>query len=124
VRNYDESAELFRYVWSHCYHLLTESEQKIDTALLVRAKIAAARNERLTEKLLTPRAFFGDPEVEAAVAEGYEGFRERTYQRLLADAEVQRLIKRCPQCRRIVATPRARQCLWCHYDWHNEPYYA
>jgi hypothetical protein len=26
---------------------------------------------------------------------------------------------RCPDCRRVVKTPEARQCLWCGYDWHS-----
>lgn len=27
-------------------------------------------------------------------------------------------INRCPECSRIVRTPRAKQCLWCGHDWH------
>jgi hypothetical protein len=38
---------------------------------------------------------------------------------LLADPRCQALINRCPRCQRVVATPKARQCLWCKYDWHD-----
>ncbi len=30
-------------------------------------------------------------------------------------------VNRCPRCGRIVVTPQARQCTWCHCDWHDAP---
>jgi len=27
----------------------------------------------------------------------------------------------CPRCGKIARTSRARQCRWCHHDWHDQP---
>jgi hypothetical protein len=27
----------------------------------------------------------------------------------------------CPHCGKPLATSEARQCLWCHVDWHEQP---
>lgn len=30
-------------------------------------------------------------------------------------------VNRCPECNRILETPRSRQCLWCKYKFHEVP---
>ena len=39
--------------------------------------------------------------------------------RLLADHREEIVVNRCPRCRRIVRTPKAKLCLWCGYSWHH-----
>jgi uncharacterized OB-fold protein len=39
-------------------------------------------------------------------------------ERLLREHANEIVINRCPACGRIVATPKARQCLWCGHDRH------
>ncbi|MCA9017338.1 MAG: hypothetical protein KDA77_18595 [Planctomycetaceae bacterium] len=52
--------------------------------------------------------------------EGVVPFRNKVRDRILSEHGDQILINRCAKCNRIVATPRAQQCLWCGYDWHHQ----
>ena len=55
-----------------------------------------------------------------ALAIGLLQYRESVIQRLLRNVQSGSItINRCPKCGRIVRTPRARQCRWCGFDWHN-----
>jgi hypothetical protein len=119
--DYEDQLELSYYVRRHCRHLMTPLERRADDAILVRAKAAAAEgkgNPALAEVILKKGGCLHDSEVEVELAQGAEAFRQRLLGRLLADPGVQALINRCPQCCRIVRTPRARQCFWCGCDWH------
>ena len=81
---------------------------------------ALAKNDSgQSRRLLERKEFCGDPQVEEAMAEGHEAFRERVYRRILSELVGLGLINRCPACRRVVRTPQARQCFWCGHDWHD-----
>src|SRR5262245_61170602 len=59
-----------------------------------------------------------DPAVDSALEQGHGAFLDRVRDRILAEVGNQLVMNRCPMCRRIVRTPKARQCMWCHHDWH------
>jgi len=59
------------------------------------------------------------PESEELLAGGHERFWRCVSEQLLRDHRASIVINRCPRCSYIVASPAARQCLWCHYDWHG-----
>ncbi len=115
---YDEERELTRYVWDHYQELMTEFEQRVGWAHLAEGK-AAAGHQGVAEFILRRRSIAGDPEAEAALADGVEAFRQRVCRRVLAERGAEAFVNRCPRCRRVVRTPRARQCLWCGFDWHS-----
>jgi hypothetical protein len=117
--SYDEEAEVWRYIGRWYNHLFTDDE-RILTA------------QRLQE--LVPEA--SPSEIEAVLAESHGGKAESrpAVRRLLSAVDdltrnaIDRIcrehaetlsIKRCPACHRIVASPAAKQCLWCGYDWHS-----
>src|SRR5437870_9883911 len=101
---------------------MTDVERRAEQAYLARTKAdgAYARgNPEMAWLILDKWGCVGDRQIAAALAEGGPAFRKRVFQRVLADPAAQALINRCPRCRRIVRTPRAKQCLWCHHDWHS-----
>lgn len=53
--------------------------------------------------------------------DGPEAFRRRVCRRILADAAGEVFVNRCPRRGKVVRTPRARQCFWCGFDWHQPP---
>ncbi len=57
-------------------------------------------------------------DVVAAISDGPDAFRDRVRDRLLAECADEIFINRCSRCSRVVATPRAQQCLWCGHTWH------
>ena len=111
-RPYDDDDELTRYVLNYFPHLLTHRERLVLHLATMRAKkLTAAR----VESWLTP-------EIAAALEdEGPEGFRRRTRDQVLKEHADSIYVNRCTMCRRVVATPKARQCLWCGHDWHKTP---
>jgi hypothetical protein len=115
---YDEEVELTRYIWGHCTHLMTEFERRVGRAATAREKAAAAEGEAMKRMLSVRWGLCGDPEVDSALSEGSDAFRRSVCRRILSDRGDE-IINRCPQCRRVVRTPRARQCFWCGHDWHG-----
>jgi hypothetical protein len=116
--DYDEARELTHYVWAHCQGLMTPFERYVGYVNIVRAKAARSKSERMRE-WLHPKCAFGEPQIEAALADGPEAFCRRVRDRLLAEQADALFINRCPACGRIVRTPLARQCFWCGFDWHG-----
>lgn len=115
---YDDDRELTDYIWHNYRHLLTAFEWRVWNA-----DTADWKAERSSEKMAsTIRKRWGsqnDPEVAAALERGIAVFRREARNRILAEHPEEVTINRCSRCQRIVATPLARQCLWCGLDWHN-----
>jgi len=115
--NYDEDEVLTDYVWRQCHTHFTDFEHMGWKAVQAREKAAAVESTRIKRMVVEKWAGDNDPNVIAALAQGVEAFRLAVRDRVLRDHP--ELINRCPQCRRIARTPRARQCRWCLYDWHS-----
>jgi hypothetical protein len=115
--DYDEELELTRYVWLYHQRLMTEFEQRVGWAYLAEGK-AAIGHSGVAEFILRRHGIAGNPEAEAALADGVETFRRRVCRRVLADHGAEVFVNRCPSCGRVVRTPLAKQCLWCSHDWH------
>ena len=112
---YDEESELTRYVWDHYLPLVTDFERRVGTAIIWRQKAVASGSPQMART-------FGktdDPEIGFALSEGAEAFRRRVRGRLLVEHAGEVFVNRCPNCERVVRTPRAQQCLWCGHDWHE-----
>src|SRR4051794_23551648 len=101
---YDEDRELTRYVWDHYARLMTAFESRVGSAVIGRAKAAAARSPEMAA-LHRRRGEIGVPEVEAALADGPEAFRQRVRDRLLSKHGAEVFVNRCPSCGRVVRTP-------------------
>jgi hypothetical protein len=115
--SYDEGRVLTSYIWHHYRHLFTEFERKVERKITVEMKSkhlsSELRAERLARHCGPP-----DPDVNSALRQGHWAFLDRVRTRILAEEAEHIIINRCPMCLRIVRTPKARQCLWCHHDWH------
>lgn len=110
---YDEDEVLTEYIWFNFYHLMTGAEQWGEKA---RASTDPEMNR-------TGAVVFG-PGVWADMVRSYwlnpDNYRRRVRDRLLRDHGDTIDIRRCPSCDRIVKSPKAKQCLWCGNDWHQE----
>jgi predicted RNase H-like HicB family nuclease len=115
---YDEEEELRRYIWGFCKHLLTDLERRADHVAFVRAKYSGADREEERRFWLKNNGVTESPDVDRVLSAGWEAFRESVFQRIVSERG-ESILNRCPRCRRIVKTPKARQCLWCGHDWHG-----
>jgi hypothetical protein len=116
---YDENREEARYIWDNFHRLLTEFEQQVGRAIRGRTKAAASDSPTLRKMLNERWGRVGDAQIESALADGAEAFRQRVARRVLAEHASEVVINRCPACGRVVRIPRARQCFWCGLDWHG-----
>lgn len=113
MRDYDESKVLPRYVCEYFRHLLTDTERRVTRGWLV-AKKAELAGKSVEE-------YFRDSEAEALAAAlngEPDGALALVAERIIRDHPDEVFINRCPSCTRVVATPKAQQCLWCGHDWH------
>jgi hypothetical protein len=116
--NYDEDEELTRFVWDYYGQLMTEFERRVGWAHLAEGK-AAAGHTTVAEFILRRHGIADDPEAKAALADGVDAFRRRVCRRLLAEHGAEIHVNRCAKCMRVARTPKARQCFWCGFDWHD-----
>ena len=115
---YDDEDELATYVWNFYRQFLTPVESRAWPAVFALAK-ARVGSVKFAEGLLKSKYLTDDPDVVAVLSDGPEAFRLRTAQRIVRDHGCDVFINRCPRCTKVVRTPRARQCLWCGFDWHH-----
>lgn len=116
--DYDDDSELTRYVWDHFSDRMADFERRVGKAIIGRVK-GARTIAPLSHMILVRWGRTDDPEINAALADGPDVFRHRVRTRVLAEAADQLFVNRCQRCQRVVCTPRARQCLWCGFDWHD-----
>lgn len=114
---YDEEAELTLYIWDHFRNLMTSIEKLTNKAISVDQKSQHASPE-LARKMRERWGSLEDPDIAEALKDGVEAFRRSVKDRVIQDSGDEVFINRCPECQRILTTPKARQCLWCGYDWH------
>lgn len=122
VHEYDDDAELTRYIWSNYQHLLNEAEHLALKALLAEEKALAweKHNNHAKASLLRNKWVNRDDSVVVELLkEGPDVFRDRVRKRILVDCRNEVFVNRCSRCERIVRTPKAEQCLWCGHDWHK-----
>lgn len=60
-----------------------------------------------------------NPEAFALMTDGREEFMRRVRDRILRDHRDKVFLNNCPRCGGLAMTPKAQQCRWCFYDWHQ-----
>lgn len=114
---YEEEKELAEYAWRLRDRFMTPFERRCFFAGLIREKWAGLDSEQ-ARTYLGQHGALDDIEVNRALLRGFDAFVERTKTRIAREIRRSPYLARCPECARIVATPEARQCLWCGHDWH------
>ena len=124
VDAYVEAGVLVGYLWRNYGHLFSDDEHRAVRAMMGEAKIShyckAGRAPAEYADLI--REMMGSieaPETKALLADGVDEFYRRGCERVLRDHSASIIINRCPRCACIVVSPKSRQCLWCHHDWHD-----
>ena len=115
TQDYDEQAELRRYLWGQFSVICTEAERSVYKANLGRQKAA---NSPSQDRML--RKMFGDwsePLIAAELRDGFDSYSNRVLQRIDSECRELFYINRCEACGRIVATPKACICGWCGHEW-------
>ena len=115
---YDEETVLTRYVWTHYLALLTNEEKKVGRAIICRQKMTIRPGE-MSDNVIKKMGL-NDPSIQHALKDGFDTYRDKVRRRVLQDHPEQVFINRCPKCEKVVGTPKARLCKWCHHKWFDE----
>lgn len=123
---YNEEAEFDRYFNRNYAQLLQEDERELFRIMLLNQKFESSSSEIIKEQLRKQLAYAIHRLTRGESVEGIETLFEDLvdqHNRRLGPVidEIRRKIApaRCPECKRIVRTPEAKQCLWCGADWHD-----
>ncbi|WP_223788304.1 hypothetical protein [Marinicella meishanensis] len=111
-KKYDDEKELNRYVLGYYTGLLTRIES-------LGLAAASAKSEKMIDMLRQKWGAQNNPEVVEALSQGIERFRTTVRNRILTEHADEVFINRCPECKKLVATPRAQLCLWCGHIWKD-----
>jgi len=114
--NYEEESILTEYIWNNYRHLLSPFDLRVEKADLLRKKSLPPVQERMVTRMWGETS---SPDVEEALKDGFDAYQRAAVRRILRGHVNEVFINRCPRCNRVVRTPRARQCLWCHHRWHK-----
>jgi hypothetical protein len=114
---YDDRAELTDYLWHNYVALFSVQELLAAKTLMAEEKANFTKSKGVRKLLLSRWSARGNSEIDQLLADGPEKFRERAAGRVLAMHGDTIYVNRCELCSRVVATPEARQCLWCGNDW-------
>jgi hypothetical protein len=108
-REYDEALQLGFYLfWYDEIGVMTPDERLAIMAVVREAKSLDVPSDEVHHS------------VEPYVQRLDLAYR-RVGERVLGGGYDLSFVNRCPRCCRIVRTSKARQCMWCHHDWHEAP---
>lgn len=114
---YDEDRQLAAYIFRHYAHLFTPMEKRGALAAFADDK-AKVGSEGFARFIWKRHQLADDKVLAEELKDGIDAFRRRTAERVIGRHRADVFVNRCPRCGRVVATPKAQQCLWCGNDWH------
>ena len=112
-------SNLVGYIFNHYLHLMTETEQKANSSLLLLEKARASSSEAMRQKALDLSGY-QNPEIREFISMGIEDFRQHVCQRLLSSHRNDIFLNYCPECGNLTATPKAKLCLKCGHSWFDD----
>ena len=115
--DYIEDHLITEYILKNYRHLLSGLEGRILHAI-GHGRSDVLETEAAKKKVERVWGHAGDEEIDAALADGIDVFKKRVRDRIVNDHSKEVSLARCPKCKKLLRTPRARQCRWCKYDWH------
>ena len=96
--------------------LMTPQERSALRQLSLLAKVKYTDSPAI-KKVLMEKWGNNDPEIAALVEMGWEPFLQMVHDRILREYPDE--VNRCPKCKKLTATVKAKQCFACGHDWHD-----
>lgn len=119
VEHYDDARALRAYAHTHFPHLMTPLERRVTEYIApIVSDSAESKIQKLHEYLESRDGHADDADVINAFQTPLEQRIKNAMDRVMMERRSEIVENRCPECHRLVRTPKARQCLWCGNDWH------
>lgn len=119
---YDENHVITDYIWSNYGYLMTDIEYRAGMTILLfrKANAYADGDEIKLAQLQNSYKVDQNEEANDLLKDGHELFLQQVSERLLQEKKQEVFINRCPECSRVVRTPKSKQCYWCGYYWGDK----
>lgn len=116
------SPEKSAYVFKYYAHLMTLTEKAAfrNFFFIEKKEAYKSRNPEKSDSHFYEKKYIKLPKVLALMEGGFEAFRDRTVQRMLEEHADEVFFNYCPECNKLVRTPKAKQCHHCFHSWHDE----
>lgn len=113
TRKYNEAGHLKHYLFRWHGNLIPD-EEKYPTAEYFRKCVPSASPEDIDAILSDDESEVSTPEMEATLLAAWDQFDVALCDKILDEHKL--VIRRCPQCNRILESPMAKLCIWCDYN--------
>ncbi len=117
MNNNELYPELADYIYNYCGKYFWEKEKLADRHLRTLAKSDAA-NTAMYKLLMQHQWISSDPVVLELAKNGFEEYKRKVTERIFNEHKHELELNLCAKCGKIARTPMAKQCRFCHYDWH------
>jgi hypothetical protein len=108
--------ELEDYIYHYCQKFQTADELTAGKTLMYTSKTTS---EGMLSMMLEKGWISKEPAILNMIADGYQSFKRRVVERIWREHANALPLNLCPKCYKIARTPEARQCRFCHHDWHG-----
>jgi hypothetical protein len=110
--------EKAKYIIAHYGSLLTPDQTIALRHIRSTFKLEDAKDERLSKMYYKTGWLSNDPAILQLLAQGEDQFMLKCAERILKDSPEKVFLNLCPACGNLARTPYAKQCRYCHHDWH------
>ena len=113
--NYDEETTLTEYIWHNYSELITPFEKIVSEASkkYESGNISNGNSLAVISACLAKSNESSDQEMAKHYKQGYEYFRKKVRQRVMAMYSNSIEIKRCPKCNHIIVPSSLTKCKYC-----------
>lgn len=118
--------ETVDYILNHFSSLMNEKESLAWRHYSSDYKLTHGENQDTVEKrrkiYLNKGWLTDDEQTLRLLKNGIDHFRLKTAERILEENLAKIYFNNCPKCEELARTPKAKQCRFCGYDWHQKKY--
>ncbi|MBP6430376.1 MAG: hypothetical protein KA319_01290 [Ferruginibacter sp.] len=110
--------ELIDYIFEYQSKFMTKNEKAAQWHGFAMEKSENGSNKSLYNFFKERNLISFDKEVLALLKFGFKDFKEKVATRIFKEHKDELELNTCPKCNKIARTTLAKQCRFCHHDWH------
>jgi hypothetical protein len=110
--------ETANYIITYFSELMTPPEKAALRHQHSLIKLEGDENDQRTKLYYRRGLLSTDPYVLDLLSAGPDQFMIKCAERILNEHPKKVHLNLCPKCNKLARTPYAKQCRYCHYDWH------
>lgn len=114
----ENKKDILEYISGYCSSFWTKEEHMANDHYFAQTKYARFKDRSEKVSKMYDRMTTNDPKVLELLENGYTEFRQNVIERIYNEHYSEIEFNRCPKCKGVARTPKAKQCRYCRHDWH------